>query len=164
MIEKNSTDGDYFWATLDAHKVVEQRRKALGLSAEFIADKLGINKAWYFDLESESTELSYTLYLWQLEELMHILGLSMTDLFPGHIPSGGGTLSIAEVRDRLCLYLQREGISIAQFEEEAGWSGIEEFLEDPDSAGNWNLEQLADVCERLSIHWGDVKIGSNWAK
>jgi transcriptional regulator with XRE-family HTH domain len=81
MIEKNSTDGDYFWATLDAHKVVEQRRKALGLSAEFIADKLGINKAWYFDLESESTELSYTLYLWQLEDLMHILGLSMTDLF-----------------------------------------------------------------------------------
>jgi hypothetical protein len=85
-----------------------------------MAKALGLNEAWYGDLEQRDEELASTLTLFQARELASALGVGLRDLVPGsaepdaHIP-------LMELPDRIRAQMSREQVSIEQFEHRLGW-------------------------------------------
>lgn len=131
---------------------IRNRRICAGKSQADAAKHLGINDAWYGDLERSDDELASTLTLFQAIELASFLGTSLRDLVgetdPPHEP-----VSLLDLPSRITAHVARNGESIEQFEDEVGWE-IRDFLQSPlQVAAESPVMFLQAVAAPLGVDW-----------
>src|SRR5206468_7299163 len=100
--------------TIRAHRV------RAGKSAQQIASDLGINDAWYRDLETYDDEFASTLTLFQAKHLAALLGVRLSDLLVQNEHSGKrvGLLDLPSIVRK---HIEVERLSIEEFENLIGW-------------------------------------------
>ena len=131
---------------------IRNHRVRAGKSAGEVASHLGINEAWYQDLEHHDDELASTLTLFQAQELAAMLGVSLRDLFEGEALVGE-SIPLFSLPSYIEARISSEGITIAQFEDEVGWE-LSDFLRSPlKVAAESPLMFLQAVAQRLDIPW-----------
>jgi transcriptional regulator with XRE-family HTH domain len=131
---------------------IRNYRVRAGRSREEVAGHLGINNAWYDDLERYDEELTSTLTLFQATALASFLGVGLSELVSGS-DQAHEAFSIMDLPSRIRSHLEQNGISVEQFEEELGWD-IREFLESPlKVAAESPIMFLQGVSEALGIDW-----------
>jgi transcriptional regulator with XRE-family HTH domain len=127
-------------------------RVRAGKSPGEVAERLGLNAAWYGDLEQHDDELASTLTLFQAMELASILEVSLRALLSEGAPSGE-SVSLLDLPARINAYVAREGISIAQFEEQVGWE-LREFMTSPvKAAAELPIIFLQAISAPLGVDW-----------
>jgi transcriptional regulator with XRE-family HTH domain len=127
-------------------------RVRAGKSPGEMAERLGLNAAWYDDLEQHDDELASTLTLFQAMELASLLGVHLRDLLNDRDPAGEG-ISLMELPSRINAHVEREGISIRQFEDQVGWE-LSEFLTSPvKAAAELPIMFLQTISAPLGINW-----------
>jgi len=109
--------------------LIRNYRVRAGKSRQEAAEHLGLNEAWYHDLEQHDDELTSTLTLFQAIELASFLGVRLRDLLAdGRSPAE--LIDLAQLPSRITEHLARTGMSVEQFEEEVGWE-LHEFMQSP---------------------------------
>lgn len=131
---------------------IRSNRIRAGKSQGEVAERLGLNAAWYDDLERRDDELTSTLTIYQAMELAAILGMRLGDLL------GDGTapdqhISIMELPGLINKHVAEAGISMEQFEEEVGWE-LQAFLQSPFKVvAEFPISFLQALAEHLGINW-----------
>ena len=134
-----------------AEKVRACRVRA-GKSAQQVASELGLNDAWYRDLESYDDELTSTLTIFQALQLASLLGVRLEDLLTEHVPSSC-RIALMDLPSMVKGHIAREGISIEEFESRVGWE-LQEFLQAPvKAAAELPIMFLRDISGPLGINW-----------
>jgi transcriptional regulator with XRE-family HTH domain len=108
---------------------LRQLRVRAGKSARDVARHLGINDAWYDDLERHDDELTSTLTLFQAIELASVLGVRLHELLDEEAPSNA-SIALTDLPPLIDAHLARNAISLEQFEETLGWE-LGDFLRSP---------------------------------
>lgn len=127
-------------------------RVRAGKSPEEAAARLGINDAWYYDLEHDDAELESTLTLFQAMDLASFLNVRLRDLLGG-AAWPGEAVPLAAVPSLIAAHVACRGISNDQFEEEVGWE-IRELMDSPlKAAAESPIVLLQAVADRLGIDW-----------
>lgn len=127
-------------------------RVRAGKSAIDVAKHLGLNDAWYHDLEHHDDELTFTLTLFQAIELASILGVRLCDLLVQEtLPDE--RISLMDLPSRVEAHVAQHGISIEQFEAEVGWE-LGDLLQSPvKAAAESPIIFLQAVAKHLGINW-----------
>jgi len=130
-------------------------RVRAGKSRAEIAQLLGLNEAWYEDLEQNDEELTATLTLFQAMQLASILGVRLDELLE-EAPADGERIALVDLPELINAHAAREGISMEQFEEQVGWE-VRDFLDSPvKTAAELPIAFLQAVAARLGINWLSV--------
>src|SRR5262245_8663944 len=125
-------------------------RVRAGMSAQEVSTALGLNEAWYRDLESYDDELASTLTLFQAAQLAALLGVRLRDLVEENASSVEKVdlIDLPAVVER---HLVREGPSREEFESLVGWE-LQDFLESPiASAAELPIAFLRDLSNHLGV-------------
>ena len=131
---------------------IRNHRVRAGKSSSEVAAHLGLNQAWYEDLEHHDDELASTLTLFQAIELASVLGVRLRDLWTEKAPPGE-SIALVDVPARIQEHVARNGISLEQFEEQVGWE-LRNFLESPIKvAAESPIMFLQTIAEPLGINW-----------
>jgi transcriptional regulator with XRE-family HTH domain len=131
---------------------IRSYRVRAGKSPGEVAERLGLNAAWYGDLEQHDDELASTLTLFQAMELASILGVRLRDLLSDRAPPDE-SISLVDLPSRIAAHVAREGISIEQFEDEVGWE-LREFMTSPiKGAAELPILFLQAISAPLGINW-----------
>ena len=127
-------------------------RVRAGKSREDVARHLGINDAWYHDLEREDHALAATLTLFQAIELASFLGVRLRDLAAdGRSPSE--PVDLLELPARIHEHIARTGLSIERLGEDLGVD-LQAFMRSPlKFAAESPLGFLQAMAQRLGIDW-----------
>lgn len=132
--------------------MIRAYRVRAGKGAAEVAERLGLNAAWYDDLERYDDELASTLTLFQAMDLASILGVRLRDLLDER-PLDKESISIAELPARIQAQIASEGMSMEQFESQVGWE-LQEFLHSPlKAAAQLPIIFIQAVAGSLGIHW-----------
>ena len=127
-------------------------RVRAGKSRQEVARHLGINDAWYHDLEQHDDELASTLTLFQAIELASFLGVRLRELMADD-RAPVELIDLTELPSRITGHLARTGMSIEQFEEALGWD-VHEFLESPlKVAAESPISFLQALADAIGIDW-----------
>src|SRR5262252_635900 len=102
-----------------AEKIRAFRVRA-GKSAQQIALDLGLNEAWYQDLETYDDELASTLTLFQAKRLAFLLGVQLSDLLVNDVDSET-KIGLLDLPSAIKRHIEFEGISIEELENLIGW-------------------------------------------
>jgi transcriptional regulator with XRE-family HTH domain len=131
---------------------IRSNRMRSGKSQAEVAKLLGLNDAWYADLEQNDSELTATLTIFQAMQLATILGVHLGDLLDeGATPDEH--ISIMELPERINAHLTRTRISVEQFEDEVGWE-LREFLDSPFKvAAELPIAFLQALAKQLGLNW-----------
>jgi transcriptional regulator with XRE-family HTH domain len=133
---------------------IKALREATGRSQHEMAEAVGVNLPWYYDLEAFADELQTTLDLRQVHQLATALGVTLRELVApeGRDPRSGDRTPLEEVVRRLRASTEARGLSTV--EDKVGW-GLTGFLEQPEV---WDapLFFLMDVCSYVQIDWFSV--------
>ncbi|HTE42757.1 MAG TPA: hypothetical protein VK629_18190 [Steroidobacteraceae bacterium] len=117
-----------------------------------MATDLGLNEAWYSDLESSDDELAATLTMFQAQQLASLLGVRLHDLLAESTGSDE-KIALLDLPAMVAAHIAREAISIEEFEERLGWE-LQEFLESPVKvAAALPIVFLQALSRELGIHW-----------
>jgi transcriptional regulator with XRE-family HTH domain len=131
---------------------IRSHRIRAGQSAQKVAAALGLNDAWYADLESKDDELASTLTLFQATHLASLLKVRLRDLVAGVIPVEE-RVSLVDVPPLIEKHIAVQGLSIEEFENEVGWE-LQEFMQSPVRvAAELPLMFLMDLSEAVGIDW-----------
>jgi transcriptional regulator with XRE-family HTH domain len=104
-------------------------RVRAGKSKSDVAERLGLNAAWYDDLEHDDDALVSTLTLFQAIDLACVLGVGLAELV-GDDPPPDERLPLMELPARIRDHLAREGLALETFEGRVGWP-LGDFLDSP---------------------------------
>jgi transcriptional regulator with XRE-family HTH domain len=134
---------------------IRNHRVRAGKSPAEVARQLGLNDAWYNDLERHDDELVSTLTVFQAIELASALNVRLRDLLGGQaLP--GEDIPLMDLPARIKAHVARKGMSIEQFEEEVGWE-LQEFLQSPVKvAAESPIVFLQAVAKPLDVNWLSV--------
>jgi transcriptional regulator with XRE-family HTH domain len=125
-------------------------RLRTGLSRAKIAEQLGINEPWYWDLETYPDELAATLDVAQLCLLARLLNIR-PGLFFSDLPSD--SIDPAMLASALQANMQTSKETQDQVSDRIGWK-IDEFLADPlRVAQTCNGDFLRDACSGVGLDW-----------
>jgi transcriptional regulator with XRE-family HTH domain len=117
-----------------------------------IAQSLGLNAAWYDDLEQRDDELVTSLTLFQAMELASLLGVKLHDIFEVH-SSPDEHIALVDLPARITQHVAREGITVEQLEEKVGWE-LRRFLESPvQTAAECPIAFLQALAHGLGLDW-----------
>jgi transcriptional regulator with XRE-family HTH domain len=131
---------------------IRSYRVRAGKSPSEVAIHLGLNDAWYHDLEQHDDELTSTLTLFQAMELASILGVRLHDLVSEKAASDA-PISLIDLPSVIGAHLARVGISIEKFEEQVGWE-LQEFMRSPlKVAAESPIMFLQALAEQLGVDW-----------
>ncbi len=123
-----------------------------GKSQAGIAQSLGLNDAWYADLESGDDELAATLTMFKAMELASLLGVPLHELFDAP-PPASERLSLVDLPERIVAHAKRSGKSVAQLEERIGWE-LRDYLRSPvQAAAELPILFFQAVAAELGINW-----------
>lgn len=116
-----------------------------------MAESVGLNEAWYGDLEQRDEELASTLTLFQAMALASALGVGLRNLLPGS--SATEIISLMELPDLIRARMSRDGLSIEQLEEKVGWE-LAQFLDSPlQGAAELPIAFFQAIAMYLGINW-----------
>lgn len=140
------------------NEVLKQAREKAGKSLVEVFEDLQFTAGEYCDMEQHDDELYTCVDLKDVLRLTRYFGLTVQDLFAidraavhGRHLDGFESLA-AELRE----HLRRSGVSLADFEDKAGWR-LGDFLADPSTAWmDWNVDCLRDVARELAVDWLSV--------
>jgi len=134
-----------------ANKIRTARIRA-GKSKTEVAERLGLNTAWYDDLERRDDELAATLTIFQAMDLASLLGFRLGDLF-GDSALPGQAVAIIDLPARIRAHLASAGLSLKQFEDQVGWE-LGPFLDSPVKlAAELPIAFFQALAPQLGIHW-----------
>jgi transcriptional regulator with XRE-family HTH domain len=123
-----------------------------GKSQAEMAQRLGLNIAWYADLETRDDELASTLTMFKAMELASIFGVTLHELLD-EPPLADEHIAITELPDRIIAHAKREGISVEQLAERVGWE-LQEFLGSPvQLAAELPIRFFQALAAALGINW-----------
>lgn len=123
-----------------------------GKSPAEMTQLLGLNMAWYADLERHDDELVSTLTLFQAVHLASIFGVRLHELLD-EIPVPEQRIALMELPDRIVAQTKREGITVEQFEDNVGWE-LRDFLKSPvQIATELPILFLQAIAAALGINW-----------
>jgi transcriptional regulator with XRE-family HTH domain len=132
-----------------AEKIRTCRVRA-GKSAQQVASDLGLNDAWYSDLETYDDELASTLTLFQAHQLASLLGVGLPDLLVEDVQSAE-KIGLLDVPSKIKAHISAEDLSIEDLEELVGWE-LKQFLESPvASAAEMPVSFLRDLSNHLGV-------------
>jgi DNA-binding XRE family transcriptional regulator len=116
-----------------------------------MAKTLGLNEAWYADLEQRDEELASTLTLFQAMELASALGVGLRDLVEGS--PAAELIPLMELPDLIRARMSRDGLSIEELEDKIGWE-LKPFLDSPlQGAAEFPIVFLQAIAMYLGINW-----------
>jgi DNA-binding XRE family transcriptional regulator len=131
---------------------LQQLRETSLKTREDLASSIGISVEHYCDLEDQDGELYTTLSLHELRKLTMTLGTSIRVLFG---IKGEAIIDFEGIAEALRRHLVKEHLSVDEFGNKVGWN-LQNFIDGPDIAGEWNVDCLCDVCRGLGISWLDA--------
>jgi transcriptional regulator with XRE-family HTH domain len=132
--------------------LIRSYRVRAGKSRSEVALQLGLNDAWYHDLEQNDDELAFTLTLFQAIELASILGVGLHDLMGQDAPLDQ-PIPLMDLPARIEAHVARNGISIEQFEEQVGWA-LRDVLQSPvKAAAESPIVFFQALAKHLGINW-----------
>ena len=127
-------------------------RVRAGKSAAEVVKHLGLNEAWYDDLEHSDDEFASTLTLFQAVELAALLGVRLRDLVSEET-SAGASASLIDLPSLIEAHMARAGISLEQFEEQVGWE-LKDFMKSPVAlTAESPMAFLQAIAQPLGIDW-----------
>lgn len=134
---------------------IRNYRVSAGKSPGEVAKHLGLNDAWYDDLEQHDDELVSTLTVFQAIELASALNVRLRELLVEQaLP--GEDVPLMDLPSRIKAHVARKGMSIEQFEGEVGWE-LQEFLQSPVKvAAESPIIFLQAVAKPLGVNWLSV--------
>lgn len=130
-------------------------REKLGLSPNEMAVRLGVTSGAYYDWEDHDDDLPMTISLAELRNLSNLLGTTPLYIFTGESAAPDRRISFEHLADLVRKHLLQHGLTLEQFEDQAGWE-LKEFLSEPSAALKWNPDCLRHVSEALGISWVDA--------
>ena len=130
---------------------------AVLVSEKEMAELIGINLPSYYDLESYDDEVVDCLSLYELKKMCRVLKITPVDLLSDEANNHRGLnhLPFAEFIETVKKYIASEDITVAEFEDKAGWE-MEGLLNNPEEIWERNVQFLKDVCAELGINWLSV--------
>jgi transcriptional regulator with XRE-family HTH domain len=130
---------------------VRSFRVRAGKSASEVAHHVGLNDAWYHDLEQNDEELASTLTLFQAIELASALGARLHDLVGEAAPRAA--VPLMDLPSLIRAHLARAGISLEELEEQVGWD-LQELMQAPlKVAAESPIAFFQAVAGHLGIDW-----------
>jgi transcriptional regulator with XRE-family HTH domain len=128
---------------------IKHIREARGLDPHKLAREIGVNSAWYYDLESEREDWSDEISIQGLRKLARALDVSPSSL----LRTGNEVLSTPSVFvEHLRKHLESLGVSALAFSERIGWD-VTPLFEDPGRVGELNATGLRAICAELGLDW-----------
>ena len=132
-----------------AEKIRAFRVRA-GKSAADVTAALGLNEAWYRDLETYDDELASTLTLFQASHLASLLGVRLRDLVDEN-GSSEQQVDLIELPAFVERYLASEQLSREELENLVGWE-LQDFLASPvAAAAQMPVAFLRDLSGHLGV-------------
>lgn len=123
-----------------------------GLSKDEVAQSLGLNGAWYEDLERDDDEPASTLTLFQALDLAALLGVRLDEIFAEH-GTRATPVELVELPQSIERYAAAEGISIAQLEAQLDWP-LEAFMTAPvQTAAELPIAFFQSLASTLGFDW-----------
>jgi hypothetical protein len=131
---------------------IRYHRVRAGKSPAEVATQIGLNDAWYHDLEHHDGELASTLTLFQAIELAHALDTQLHSLL-GEMTAADERIALTELPQRVRAHLASTGLTVDQFEEQVGWD-LRDFLEAPIKvAAESPILFLQALAAPLGVNW-----------
>lgn len=143
---------------MDINKVIESRRKELGLSDQQVADSIGVNLSSYLDIEWHENELRKAVWLGKIKLLSQTLGLEMFELLSMECAFCDGRIAYLEEyrlpRHELIKVLrEKEGLSQYELAERSDYyeEGIQAMARDSDYLERAFVEDVQDLVAPLKV-------------
>ncbi|MEY4528503.1 MAG: hypothetical protein RL768_2222 [Nitrospirota bacterium] len=143
---------------MDINKVIEARRKELGLSDQQVADFIGVNLSSYLDIEWHEDELRKAVWLGSIKLLSQTLGLEMFELLSMKCAFCDGRTAYLEEyglpRHELIKVLrEKEGLSQYELAERSDYyeKGIQAMERDPEELERAFVEDVQDLVAPLKV-------------
>jgi transcriptional regulator with XRE-family HTH domain len=134
-----------------AQRIARARERA-GLTHGEVAERIDVNSAWYWDIESFDDEAFTVLSLKQLATLAGVLGVDARALLLGDDVSRARGLAFGDISRRLAERLQRDRLTVDQFGDAVGWD-LAAVLTDPESLWEFNVDGFFAIAEALEFDW-----------
>ncbi len=131
---------------------ISKRRKELGLDPNELGCSLGLNEAWYADIEAYEDELESTLTLRQALSLAERLDVSLHWLVFGDEHSGQ-TLGSDDIPILIEQHLKASSQSRENFENQIGWD-LGDWSNPREAQLESSLIFLRDLAEGLGVSYG----------
>jgi hypothetical protein len=126
---------------------------------EKIADALGIEPQWIWDLAKHSEEIRMTLSVAHVLVVARITGLSMSEILGSPMPESVEPVAPGALRDLLFKAVEAAGCSLDEFGCRIGWD-VESLVERPESLLEiYNWDGLVDVCAAVDLSPWSVVLG-----
>jgi transcriptional regulator with XRE-family HTH domain len=144
--------GNAYTRLMDTASRIRSFRVRAGKSKLELSERLGLNAAWYDDLEHDDHALVSTLTLFQAIDLASVLGVGLHELVTDR-PAPEERVPLAELPERIHDHIAREGISLENFEDQVGWT-LGDFIESPLTVtAEHPVEFLQALSANLGIDW-----------
>ena len=128
-------------------------RERAGLSAEAIAERIGLPLARYRELESDATALCSKISLADLRAVAHVVGLTPRELLlDDAAPPQPARASFAELASAVRQAISRSQLSIEMWSETVG-SEVGPLLVDPEYVWTLTVDALKDICMGARRDW-----------
>jgi DNA-binding XRE family transcriptional regulator len=123
-----------------------------GKSKVDIAQSLGLNAAWYDDVEQHDDELFASLTLFQAIQLAALLGVTLHDMLEVR-SAPDQRIPLVELPARITQHLEKVGMSVEQLEEKLGWE-LRGFLAAPlQIAAEFPIAFFQSLADSLGVNW-----------
>lgn len=135
---------------------IKALRQSMGLDLNAVAEALGINNNWCWDLEAYDNEITDTLTLKQVMKLAEVLHITPRQLFVDEATTViAVVVEPAELANRVKDFLKSKAMSLEEFEERVGWE-LAWFLDTPDEVWERPAMFLQALCDPIGINWLEV--------
>ncbi len=130
----------------------------MGLASGDVADQIGINEAWYSDLEDQAGEMESSLDLAQIHKLAVVLETTPYYLILGGNPDAEvRPMTFQDLKTQIEMHMTVNGVSREQMEELTGWE-LTGFLHNPQEGWNHYIAFFQDICRVLDLDWRGLLI------
>lgn len=143
---------------MDVNEKIEARRNELGLSDVEVAKQVGLEIAWYGDVEAYPNEIYTTVELRKVKQLCEILKFDFFDLFEmkcvfcqeNHLYLPDYSFPRHEL---ICKKRIEHGLSQEELGHEVGFhvDAVRNFENDPDFLETWPIEYINNLADILRI-------------
>ena len=130
---------------------IKRAREAKGLSHAQVGEFIGLTQDSVRDLESYDDEIIDCVTIAEIIRLCTTIEIRLSDLFPEL--AAVNEISPEELRDQITAHLRSEQITLAQYEDNVGWTVSNIMINPMQEIREWNIRCLIDQCDYLGKDW-----------
>lgn len=119
-----------------------------------IASIAGMSPAEYYDCE-ENNDLISVVPLRKIRVICDLLKVSVARLYVERDIAVEDKITFSEVSLKIKEHLSKERIDVDKFSNDVGFE-VEPALEDPEAIGEWPVEWLEWICDKVGVEWWRV--------